>query len=557
MITPIDYRLRVRDAAGNYRFTVLRDSSFNLGSKGMRMSLTPEMGCNEWTMVSRNGPVNGTGGMGLNPLDLVTFAVTGDNSTWTTLFFGELRQGGNRYDTDGESMILRGLDVRLRETPTLDASYAQMDGGALTRQLVISTLGSGLLGQVIFPSLTIPPAPNGPTDTRIILYDASLMPDLGFSVTLTATNQQPLGVLLDSIVTAGASQGHILRWGVRPDGYVFMLPVRTDELNWTAEHVIWKEPQSDVVVTGVMWDIEQRLDTGKILRHRSDGPDLVKYGARTKPLTFPPDLNPWKPLSVIPVYTGTTSTTPAGLDTTLTIRDRDLTSSVTVSRTSGTSSVDLTVPAGGAKRLYVDATGTSGGVLSILMSFPGSGTFLQPTSDPNNQTFAQMRSYEEQYRVFSTNPTSGLPAGTVITLQIASVGTAGSSMVVREFRLELLDTVTLDAAASAYYRTPETAPADLTKQGVLLPVDLRGKVRMPRPTGADYTANVSLYEYSLSSAGGAQTTVKTGDPDAPEQTARNTLTQRLAGQATANAVQASTVFNETPIPTGPLMKVFS
>lgn len=535
MISPTTYRFQVKDAVGNYRATVTRDASFILGKQGLRGSITAEQICQEMTLVARNGPKPGNGpGLGLKSLDLVTMEVSADDSTFTPVYYGQVRIGGNPNDLTGESMTFRGLDARLRTTPTPEGAYAQMDAGRQADALILNTLTAGNLGKTF--TLSQLNASPTLTDGQIVRYNPALLPNLGFNAQpITATNHQPLGFFLDNLVTQAAAVGIKIRWGVRPDGYITMQVVNTAEVDWSGALATWKPPNAEVIYTAVNWAIEKRQDTGKLYYYLSKGPDVANYGAEMKDVQLV-GLNPWVPLTLTPTYTGTLTVNPGGADTSAVIRDGDLNTSVTLTDPSLTVSAALTVPTGGAMRLYVDATSSAGLPAQISVNYGGNTLLLRP-NDPNNNGFTKAAYYPD-------GPLSvygGLPAGAVVTLQTIPQGTGGAAtMTIREFRLELLNTAVLDAAATAYYRTPEPEPGDLYRPGLLLPVDLRGKVRTPRVQGgADYVGNVSLWEYTITSTEGVRTTAKIGDPDDPDRVAQATLTKRLASQATAAAVQAS------------------
>lgn len=537
MISPSTYRFQVKDALGNFRATVDRDSSFILGTQGMRWSLTPEQICQEMTLVARNGAVNGSGGLGFKPLNLVTLEVSADGTTYTPVYYGQVRIGGNPNDYLGESMTLRGLDARLRTTPTPEGAYAQMDGGAQARALITDTLTTGNLGKLY--TLQALSVAGGPP-TSIIKYDPALVPDLGFNAPpITQTNHQPLGLFLDNIVTAAAAAGFKVRWGVRPDGYITMKVVNTVETAWNNASAIWKPPNAEVIYTAVNWAVEKRQDTGKILYYLSKGPGFALYGAESTEKQLV-GLNPWTPLALTPTYTGTATPSPSGGDTAAIIRDNDLTSSVTLTDAAATVSASLTIPQGGAMRLYVDATSSTGQPAQITITYTSS-TYNQGPNDPDNGGFTKAVYYADGNFASHMGVFGGLPAGAVVTLKTLPLSTGGgATLVIREFRLELLNTAALDAAATAYYRTPELEPGDIYKQGLLLPSELGGKIRTPRVAGGpDYVANVNLWEYEVNRGNAVRTTAKIGDPDDPDKVARNTLIQRLASNATAQAVQAS------------------
>ena len=188
-------------------------------------------------------------------------------------------------------------------------------------------------------------------------------------------------------------------------------------------------------------------------------------------------------------------------------------------------------------RLFVDATSSSGQPAQITITYSGGFTYqLRPNDVPNNG-FTRAAYYADG----GLASFGGLPAGAVVTLKTLPPGSGGmATMTIREFRLELLDTAALDAAATAYYRIPEPEPGDLYKQGLLPPAELGGKIRTPRTNGGpDYLGNVSLWEYEINRGNKVRTTAKIGDPDDPDKVAQNTLIKRLAMTATATAIQAS------------------
>ncbi|WP_407543772.1 hypothetical protein Q0M94_28635 (plasmid) [Deinococcus radiomollis] len=525
MIQPSTFRFNIASAVGSGNRVVLRDASYILGSRGFRLSLSPLLACNEMTMVARNGPLPNNGaGLNLNPLDLVQVEVTEDGSTWYQVFYGELRQGGNLYDYLGENMVLRGLDVRLRETPTPDVTYPAQDAGLTVRSILHDADLAGMFGvssNVIYPN------------------DTTYLPLLGFNLGKLVTNQQPIGVLLDAIVTAGASAGVKVAWGVRPDKRVTFQVAPTSELAWAAEQINWKEPTSAVVTTAVTWAVAKRADTGSIIYYTSIGPGAAAYGVRTKSVQLQGGLNAYVPAVLTGTYVGATQTVTGTGTADSVIRDGDPNTFLTLSDPNIVVSATLTIPPGGADRLFIDAQTQTGIPAQFLINYPNGQTWGQRSTDTSGTGFTA-RSFDAAY-FYSSVATLGLPAGaTVKLLANPAPGSTPTSLKITEFRVESLNKSGLDAAAAAFYSTPETAPADLSKHGLLLPSDFGGKVRTPRPNGAqDYTANVSLYEYAFSNAGGVQTTVKTGEPDKPEDVARNTLIKRLASNATAAAVQAS------------------
>ena len=535
MIYPARYVLSVLSARGQFKRNIDMNASYLLEA-GWKASITPEGICEEATGLFRNGvhPLDGTPGLGLQYGDIVLFQVrigSASDSTGVNLYYGQLKLGGNQYDYEGENMVFSSLMTKLRATPTPDASYAQMDAGALARALTQATMNSGILGTTGTPgSVGINGAAQPGSMLSPISYDPAAMPDLGFTMTLLATNQQPLGVLLDQIVATGKAAGIDLRCGVRYDSVLTLVPVSTVEVPWPADHITWKPPQGLVLYTGVLWAISKRTD-GTWLRYLSQAPEAATYGCEVKMLGVNLGVKPWKPIVIAQGIVGSVAVTPAGADTIAIAADGRTDTFFTVSNGAAAASVQLTIPAGGAGRLYVDAQST-GLPASIYITSPSvNGTFALRANDPNNGGFTAAEYFPDYFLNF------GLPAGGMVTLTAAPNATVSSpTLTVKEFHLDLLDTVLLDGLAKYHYSVPLDAPGDLYRAGILLVSDLGGKIRTPRPNGApDYLANVALWEYSISAAGGVQTAAKTGDPDDPLKAAQAALIRKGDVLATSNA----------------------
>jgi len=348
-------------------------------------------------------------------------------------------------------------------------------------------------------------------------------------MTLLATNRQPLGVLLDSIVATGKALGIELRCGVRSDSVLTLVPASTLEVLWLADHITWKPPQGLVLYTGVLWAISKKMD-GTWLRYLSQDPEAATYGCEVKMLGVNLGVKPWKPIIVAQGIVGSVTVTPVGANTIAIAADGRTDTFLTVSNGAAAATVQLTIPAGGAGRLYVDAQGT-GTPASIQIRYPNGSTFNLRGNDPNNGGFTAAAYFPDYFLNL------GLPAGTVVTLRADPSATVSSpTLTVKEFHLDLLDTALLDGLAKYHYSVPLDAPGDLYRAGILLSGDLGGKIRTRRPNGApDYLANVALWEYSVSAAGGVQTAAKTGDPDDPLKAAQAALIRKGDTLATSNA----------------------
>ena len=538
MIYPARYRFTVLSARGQFKRNIDMGASY-MAEAGFKASVTPEGISEEMTGLFRNGvhPLDGSPGLGLQYGDCVQVQMTagaafGDGSPELRLYYGQLRLGGNPYDYEGENMVFSSLMTKLRSTPTPDAAYAQMDAGALARALTLATLTSGILGTTGTPgsaSLNAIALPGNQISP--VSYDPTAMPDLGFTMTLLATNRQPLGVLLDSIVATGKAAGIELRCGVRVDSVLTLVPVSTVEVPWPAEQIRWKPPQGLVLYTGVLWAISKKAD-GTWLRYLSQAPEAATYGCEVKQLSVALGVKPWKPLPITLGIIGTYVVTPAGNDTTNMTIDGRTDTFVTVSNGGGYSDVLLNVPTGGAERIYINA---SAGMAFLILeiTYPDSSSFVATGNSSGTGSDSMMAGAT----FYASDLAKGLPAGTVVKLSArATTTTAATTLIIKEFHLDRLDTVLLDGLAKYHYSVPLDAPGDLYRTGILPPSELGGKIRTPRPNGApDYMANVSLWEYSVSAAGGVQTAAKTGDPDDPFKAAQAALIRKGDVLATSNA----------------------
>ena len=189
MIYPLGYFMNVLSARGQFKRRINMNASY-LHEAGFKASITPEGICEEATGLFRNGvhPLDGSPGLGLQYGDIVQLSMiygTATDQTAQNVYYGQLRLGGNLNDYEGESMVFSSLMTRLRSTPTPDASYAQMDAGALARALTLATLTSGILGTTGTPgSMGVNGTPQPGNLLSPISYDPAAMPDLGFTMTL-------------------------------------------------------------------------------------------------------------------------------------------------------------------------------------------------------------------------------------------------------------------------------------------------------------------------------------------------------------------------------------
>ena len=114
--------------------------------------------------------------IGIGPRDILTLEVTIDGSTWTPVYSGVVTQAGALRSADLSDFLVVGLSKRVREVTTDGTTYDEGEIAELVRALAVAHLPDG------------------------IVYDAALVPDLGFEVGETQARFNPLGDVLDQLV---------------------------------------------------------------------------------------------------------------------------------------------------------------------------------------------------------------------------------------------------------------------------------------------------------------------------------------------------------------------
>lgn len=220
--------------------------------------------------------------LSIGPRDIVSLEASSDNVAWDPWFAGVTTKPGALRSPDLSSFKLVGLRKRVMEVTANDTTIAEGDVGLTVRELAAHL-------------------PDG------VIYDAALVPDLGFTTGELRPRFEYLGVLLDSladqvpgfIVPEGETydyDGHTftegelvppVRWGVLPDRrFFFKRTTGTLELTEkTGVQVSPIEPGSEELVTAVAFIFVQGSEYhgGQLIV----GDDAATYGEAVKRVAIP------------------------------------------------------------------------------------------------------------------------------------------------------------------------------------------------------------------------------------------------------------------------------
>ncbi|MFD1729859.1 hypothetical protein ACFSC4_30375 [Deinococcus malanensis] len=226
----LNWRLRVWPAAGAAQPRIIeRDTSWVLPA-GFALPLTPEGDAREGRF-----PAKGSG-IQLPTLSAVQFQIETAPDVWTSLYYGEVKQGGNARDVKGENYVLRSLSRSLGEVVVPEGFSTPDQAAHLTIRAIVEAVLPDLAG--------------------IVEYDALLVADLGFTFgAIRNGNQQTALALIEAVVAAGAALQvndvptpvHAV-YGVNPDRKYFCQVRKTDTVVLTAEDIAlleWKSPVAE------------------------------------------------------------------------------------------------------------------------------------------------------------------------------------------------------------------------------------------------------------------------------------------------------------------------
>lgn len=521
----MNYRFNVWSAVGTFLRSFERDNSFVL-SAGLRLQVTPEGDGREGSFRARGD------GILLPSLSAVQIEYESPLG-WKPIYYGQVRQGGNPRDTDGENYVLRSLGLRLNAVTLSPGFTAPKQPAHLTvRAMLLDVLASGQLGTP--PLLTYEPDPVPVFDT---------IPDLGFDCReVKASNQQIVGALLEQIVQDGAGLGVEVRWGVGPDRRFFCRPALGGTLILGPEEtgrIVWKSPVAETPCTAVLWHIALNSE-GKWLTHLSVSTDAATAGIWTKPLTLDQGVNPWRVIEDA-AYTWkqntgsgwVTAATQPALDAAVLKDGRILETDAMTSAV-----FDVTPGTTAFYALEVSASAPIRRVAFAVRSYYGAGKQIMSghllRAGPINETV------NRGFLGLPPGLAAGafvLPDGGAAEVSLAAVNSNSDTTQVQfdftEFRAETLDTALLDKLATYHYSIPADEPAEV-------PVLYYGgnMTQVGRIQAGTYERAIDAWEYRISAGRGLEVVALTGQADDPNKLAQAALIKANDGKAIITAVTA-------------------
>lgn len=545
--------------------TITQDASF-MRASGLRAQLTPELDCREASFDAKGA------GLGVGPLHSIQFMYDGE-----PIFYGEVRVGGNTRGILGSNYILRSLALRLKEVALSPSFRAPQQSAHLTvRAIIQDIIASGQLG-----------------NPALIIYDASLCPDLGFDLgpVIDASQQNPYA-LLERVAQAGAAMNRRVQFGVRPDRRFFCMLAKTDAVTVAPADLIgatWTEPVAETPVTAVRWFAGpfSQFGSGGVrwLTHLTRAPESAVYGDRIKSLFV--DL-PIRELLVSlpsPQITGRAYTGGNGgggaLDLVWESLDANeiapladgvgydkypwafvvttptagspqppnagkINSGIDVIADSGDKSqviVELFLPAAAAlylvcKRGYQPdwQAGQRANSLTIAVK-SGHTSFadLLASGEADYHSVLELRG-PEPYSEQVFNDVIGLPSGPSSVYLLADGEM--TTLTIGEARPLVVDASKLDPLARWHFRLPAIEPADI-ELPYRPPEQLTGRIHVPAAT--PYQATVEAWEYRLSAARGMTVACLAGQAPDPAKLAQSQLIRQLDDQSVITAVSARKV----------------
>ncbi|WP_019584667.1 hypothetical protein [Deinococcus apachensis] len=524
MAPDLTWRLHVWTPLGAGPRVIDRDESFIL-SEGLRMRVTPDGDCQEASFTAKGA------GIQIPPLSTVQFQyLNPQGNTWDNLFYGEVRQGGNKRDVLGEGYILRSLALRLREI-TLPVNFTTPKQAAhlTVRAVIQAAIGSSQLGT---PSL--------------IGYDPVLCPDLGFDCRpITRANGQDPYDVLEQIRQDGSGMGVQIAFGVNPDGMFFCAPARTFSVEvLDADLVDWKwlPPTAEKPCTVVEWYAGQRQD-GEWFTYRSYSDQVGYYGYRVQRETAPNDPRLWLPAAgAYGWYTSPAANTWTPVSPQPSFNPGPLQDSQ-VSPTDP--AITQTLPAAfGELRFTSDnpihRVVYAGSILSVTGSSTGPVALrLVGITESGEGTTFRINEHGAGYVAATSYPLDeilGYGLRTVALRNALALGDATSvNFSLQEFLPERLNTELLDRLAQSYYRLPAQEPADIEMNKYRTPDELGGRI-----VYGDYNHAVEAWEYRLTTERGLTLAALVGQADDPRLLAQAELIKDRDRRAVIQAITAPT-----------------
>lgn len=504
----LDWQLRVWTPTGEGPRIIERDDTF-IRSTGLRMRISTESDGIEASFDAKGA------GILIPPLSAVQVLYR-EFGALTPLYYGQVRQGGNSRDVNGERYVLRSLALRLKYV-TLPVGFSTPKQPAhLTVRAVI---------EAVMPQLG-----------GLILFEPLLVDDLGFDCrAIENGHQQNVYALLESIVADGAGMGVKVRFGVARNRY-FYIHTALDNTVTLAEsdvrNVKWEAPVAEDPCTVVRWFIAK--DGNNWITYDSVSPEAEKWGRWVKSVSVDSSIKAWENLPGTYTFWAQDSNRRPLPPVTLNVseagnlQDGKAATAVTYTFPPAQPFGFLQfAPTGAADRVIVQAgTSTAGGGIG-----PGVMVGSKPAANDMLYAGGETRS---QRGWFDAAPALGVAAGEAayVTFPGFEVGST-NTLTVAELRAERVNRALLDRLAQHHYSVPAQAPADLALLQYLPPNILGGKVKV-----GSYEANVEAWEYRLDAATGLTTAALIGQADKPEDLARADLIKARDAAAVIQAINA-------------------
>lgn len=461
--------------------------------------------------------------------DIVVLQTSSDSgASWNNWHAGVTTKPGARRSSNNSRFKVVGLRKRVDETPTGgDIFSGKHDVATIVRSLAQAHL---------------PPE---------VIYDASLIPNVGFSFTDAKANYDNLGVLLSKlaktcpgfVVAPGASftydgrtyqEGEYVpavTWGVRADRRLFFGRIRnTLELTEGVDGVGMtpKEADHETLVTAVT--IIYGVGEDGVVGYYYEAPEAVAQGVSNKNL----------PLNLVLLAQAQASTTTAdeqsddggatwvAFDGSVSyLADGD---NQTILRVYNEDDGGLSLPVlrFAAVEVAFDTPVYVGSVDLKAEAFGPGPLNLELRVDGERQTAVSLGSSVD-------GPVSVGKTASSIQVGVL-VGSPGADYHVQVHRMLALvtDTEQLKRIARSEIRLPATEVAEVTVPGRL--VEPRTHVELTLADGEVITEGAETFVYTITKKRGIETIIKLGQKDDADLTAVSDLIQHKADQAALGSI---------------------
>ncbi|GGO19466.1 hypothetical protein GCM10008949_03850 [Deinococcus humi] len=522
----MDYQFIVYTPGGSYLKTIERDAT-HLRNTGMRLQVTSEGDGLEARFDAKGA------GILIPPLHTVQIRYK-VNDDFRAIYYGQVRQGGNSRNVDGEAYILRSLALRL-DAVTLSPGFTTPEQPAhlTVRALMEDVVASGQLG------------------STIQYFDARVI-DLGFNArAVEKSNSQMAGALLRQLVEDGVGLGVDVRYGVDASTYFYCRPAVGSVLTLAPEErgaIEQLSPVAEKPVTAVQWFLAQDENKDAVT-YISRSPESELGNTWTKNLAIDPNRVPawakaegtyqWVDAAGADI-TGSVSYSFISPEGNVSTEGYELLRDGVMKSNSGR--LSAIVPQGGRLRFTPSLPhrrariAVAGAPVELSDGSTAGVRLLRTMQDGTTQAVgvpigAGAGAFGES-TLYTDDPGVGVTAYTLEAT--ATVGTGGTVVWnLFEFRAEALDTALLDRLAKFHYSLPAVNPADVTLKTFRTPDQLTEQVELD-----DGPMPVAAWEYRISGGRGLECAALLGQRLAPEVLAQASLIRALDNEAVITAVTA-------------------